>query len=37
LAIQGGGHKTFRENQKVAYEVTIGAKGEQATNIVTID
>lgn len=36
-AIQGNGHKTLRENQKVTYEVTMGAKGEQATNIVTID
>ena len=36
-AIQGSGHKTLRENQKVTYEVTMGAKGEQATNIVTID
>ena len=30
-AIQGSGHKTLRENQKVTYEVTMGAKGEQAT------
>jgi len=37
-AIQGGGaHKTLREAQKVSYEVTKGAKGDQAVNIVALD
>src|SRR6476620_7766813 len=36
-AIQGGGHKTLRENQKVSYDVTTGAKGDQAVNIVPLD
>jgi CspA family cold shock protein len=36
-AIQGTGHKTLRENQKVSYDVTMGAKGEQAVNILAID
>jgi CspA family cold shock protein len=36
-AIQGSGHKTLRENQKVSYDVTMGAKGEQAGNIVPLD
>jgi CspA family cold shock protein len=36
-AIQGSGHKTLRENQKVSYDVTMGAKGEQAANIVALD
>lgn len=32
-AIQGSGFKTLKENQKVAFDVTAGAKGEQAVNI----
>ncbi len=36
--IQGtGSHRTLRENQKVTYDVTQGAKGDQAVNIVAID
>ena len=31
--IEGGGHKTLAENQKVSYNVTSGPKGEQASNI----
>jgi CspA family cold shock protein len=37
-AIQGGsGFKSLKENQKVAFDVTTGPKGEQATNIKPID
>jgi len=36
-AIQGGGFKTLKENQKVTFEVTTGPKGDQATNIVPMD
>lgn len=36
-AIQSGGFKTLKENQKVSFEVTTGPKGEQATNITPID
>ena len=36
-AFQGCGHKTLRENQKVSYDVTTGAKGDQAVNIVPLD
>ena len=36
-AIQGGGFKTLKENQKVSFEVTTGPKGDQATNIVPMD
>jgi len=32
-AIQGGGFKTLKENDKVQFDVTQGAKGEQATNV----
>jgi CspA family cold shock protein len=32
-AIQGEGHKTLRENQKVSFDITSGPKGNQATNI----
>ena len=32
-AIQGGGSKTLKENDKVQFDVTQGAKGEQATNV----
>jgi CspA family cold shock protein len=33
-AIQGDGYKSLDENQEVTYDVTEGAKGPQATNIV---
>ncbi len=32
-AIQGGGFKTLKENDKVQFDVTQGAKGAQATNV----
>ena len=36
-AIQSNGFKTLEENQKVSYDVTSGPKGDQATNIHSID
>jgi CspA family cold shock protein len=36
-AIQGSGFKTLKENQKVSFDVTTGPKGDQATNIKTMD
>jgi CspA family cold shock protein len=36
-AIEANGHRTLRENQKVSFNVTTGPKGEQATNIKTLD
>ncbi len=36
-AIQSNGFKTLEENQKVSYDVTSGPKGDQATNIQSID
>jgi cold shock protein len=36
-AIQGNGHKSLRENQKVSFDVTKGPKGDQAVNIKPID
>jgi len=36
-AIQGEGHKSLRENQKVSFDVTTGPKGDQATNIKPLD
>ncbi len=33
-AIQGTGYKSLAENQEVTFEVTEGAKGPQASNIV---
>ncbi|MDA0237109.1 MAG: cold-shock protein [Proteobacteria bacterium] len=36
-AIQSNGFKTLEENQKVSYDVTSGPKGDQATNIKSID
>ena len=36
-AIQSNGFKTLEENQKVAYDVTSGPKGDQATNIQSMD
>ena len=31
--IQGGGFKTLQEGQEVRFEVTMGMKGKQASNI----
>ncbi len=31
--IQGSGYKSLEENQRVEFEVTQGAKGEQATAV----
>jgi cold shock protein len=36
-AIQGDGHKSLRENQKVSFDVTTGPKGNQAANIRALD
>ena len=36
-AIQGDGHKSLYENQKVSFDVTTGQKGEQASNIKSIE
>ena len=36
-AIQGEGHKSLRENQKVSFDKTTGPKGDQASNIKTLD
>jgi CspA family cold shock protein len=36
-AIQGDGHKSLRENQKVSFDVTTGPKGDQAANIKALD
>jgi len=36
-AIQGDGHKSLRENQKVSFDITTGPKGNQAANIRAID
>ena len=36
-AIQSNGFKTLEENQKVSYDVTSGPKGDQATNIQSLD
>jgi len=36
-AIQGDGHKSLRESQRVSFDVTAGAKGEQAVNIKALD
>jgi CspA family cold shock protein len=36
-AIQGDGHKSLRENQKVSFDVTTGPKGQQAANIRALD
>ncbi len=33
-AIQGGGFRTLGEGQAVSYEVEMGAKGPQATQVV---
>lgn len=36
-AIQSSGFKSLRENQKVSFDVTSGAKGDQAVNIKSLD
>jgi len=36
-AIEGEGHKTLRENQKVSFDTTAGLKGDQASNIKSLD
>jgi len=36
-AIQSSGFKSLRENQKVSFDVTTGPKGDQATNIKSLD
>ncbi len=33
-AIRQEGHRSLHENQRVAFEVMIGPKGRQATNII---
>ncbi len=35
-AIQGDGFKSLDEGQAVEFEITSGAKGDQATNVVKI-
>lgn len=35
-AIQGDGYKSLEEGQAVEFEVTQGAKGPQATNVVKL-
>ena len=35
--IQGDGHKSLREHQRVSFDVTSGPKGNQATNIKVLD
>jgi CspA family cold shock protein len=35
-ALTGSGFKSLAEGQKVTYDVTDGAKGPQASNVVTI-
>jgi CspA family cold shock protein len=36
-AIEGEGHKSLRDNQKVSFDTTTGPKGEQASNIKMLD
>jgi CspA family cold shock protein len=36
-AIQGQGFKTLKEGQRVSFDVTTGPKGQQASNIRSID
>ena len=36
-AIEGEGHKSLRENQKVSFDITAGPKGDQASNIRPLD
>ncbi|WP_286951969.1 MULTISPECIES: cold-shock protein [Aminobacterium] len=35
-SIQGDGFKTLDEGQRVTFEVTTGAKGDQAANVVKL-
>ena len=35
-AIQEGGFRSLRENQRVSFEITQGQKGPQATNVAKI-
>ena len=35
-AIQGDGYKSLEEGQEVEFEITQGAKGEQATNVTKV-
>ncbi|ADE57887.1 MULTISPECIES: cold-shock protein [Aminobacterium] len=35
-SIQGDGFKTLDEGQRVTFEVTAGAKGDQAANVVKL-
>ena len=36
-AIQGKGFRTLKEGQRVTFDVTTGPKGEQASNIRSVD
>ena len=36
-AIQGDGFKSLKEGQKVSYDVTSGPKGDQASNIRSVE
>ncbi len=36
-AIQGGGFKTLKENQKVSFDIVKGPKGNQASNIKSME
>ena len=36
-AIQAGGFKSLKEGQKVSYDVTTGPKGDQASNIRSVE
>jgi len=36
-AIQSAGFKTLKENQKVSFDVTTGPKGQQASNIKSVE
>jgi len=36
-AIQGDGHRSLQENQKVSFDTTTGPKGDQASNIKLLD
>ncbi len=36
-AIEGDGHKSLRENQKVSFDITTGPKGDQASSIKSLE